>query len=307
MTRRLTAMLAGLSAVLALAAPASAMPMVEDNLAPFLVTVGDGTAEAWMAYESSQSKTLDQLFYRDRTPAQKLNLMRQALGAGVPVGQVRQFYSHWRSDFDVVASRMEQAYGPLSGIKVSAWYCADPRFSVYGMVDGQPTLALNARPMMPYDSTRTRLMIARELFRYYAYQTSTPTPEEATLSRRVQFEGLSMAAMQRALPGLAPHQYLMVPAATYKAWERYQTTIARGLKNALDRPESANAMERFFGRGFGDPWPAGAGRYMAYHLGRVAAKDRGALELNVLPSRDYLFSVQSALDDWAKVGEGLKP
>jgi hypothetical protein len=202
---------------------------------------------------------------------------------------------------------MEQAYGPLSGITVSAWYCADSRFSVYGMVDGKPTLALNVRPMMPYDATRTRLLIARELFRYYAYQTSTPTPEEATLSRRVQFEGLSMAAMQRALPGLAPHQYLMVPPATYKAWERYQTTIARGLKNALERPESANAMERFFGRGFGDPWPAGAGRYMAYHLGRVAAKDRGALELNVLPSRDYLFSVQSALDDWAKVGEGLKP
>ena len=31
------------------------------------------------------------------------------------------------------------------------------------------------------------------------------------------------------------------------------------------------------------------------------------MELNVLPSRDYLFSVQAALDDYAKVGEGLKP
>jgi hypothetical protein len=305
MIRLLRAGLGGLALLAATAAPGAAMPMVEDNLAPFLVSVGDGTGEAWMAFESSQSKMLDQLFYRDRSAAQKLSIMRQAIASGVPVWQVRQFYTHWRSDFDLVASRMEQTYGPLSGITVSAWYCADPRMSVYGEVNGRPTLALNIRPMMPYDSMKTKLYIAQELFRYYAYQVSTPNPEEPSLSRRVQFEGLTMAAMQRALPGLAPHQYMMVPAATYKTWERNQTTIARGLKNALERPESANAMERFFGRGFGDPWPNGAGRYMAYKLSRVAAKDRGPLELNVLPSRDYMFLAQAALDDMAKVGEGL--
>jgi hypothetical protein len=306
MIRLLRAGLGGLALLAATAAPGAAMPMVEDNLAPFLVSVGDGTGEAWMAFESSQSKVLDQLFYRDRSAAQKLSIMRQAIASGVPVWQVRQFYTHWHSDFDLVCSRMEQTYGPLSGITISAWYCADPRMSVFGDVNGRPTLAINVRPMVPYDSTRAKLYFAQELFRYYAYQVSTPNPEEPTLSRRLQFEGLLLAAMEKAVPGLAPYQYLMVPAATYKTWERNQTTIARGVKNALERPESANAMERFFGRGFGDPWPNGAGRYMAYKLSRVASKDHGPLELNVLPSRDYLFLSQSALDDMAKVGDGLK-
>lgn len=305
MNRLLRATLTALALFAASAGPVCAMPQVEDNLPAFLVSVGEGTGEAWMAFESSQSKTLDQLFYRDRSAAQKLSIMRQALASGVPVAQVRNFYTHWRADFDLVCSRMEQAYGPLSGVTVAAWYCADPRLSVYSEVNGRPTLALNVRPMLPYDANRTRLYLAQELFRYYAYQVSTPNPEEPTLSRRVQFEGLIMAAMQRAVPGLAPWQYLMVPAATYKTWERNQTTIARGMKNALERPESANAMQRFFGRGFGDPWPNGAGRFMAYKLSLVAAKGRGPLDLNVLPSRDYLFLAQAALDDMAKVGDGL--
>lgn len=307
MMRQLQAATAGLALWAAIALPGAAAPMVEDHLAAFLVSVGEGTGEAWMAYESAQSKTLDQLFYRDRSPSQKLGIMRQAIGHGVPVHQLRAFYQRWRADFDLVAGRMEQAYGPMSGLTVAAFYCADSRMSVYGEVNGRPTLALNVRPMLPYDATRTRLLLAQELFRYYAQQVMAPNPEPLTLSRRVQLEGVIMAAMQRAVPGLAPHQYLMVPAATYKTWERNQKTIARGLKHALDRPESANAMERFFGRGFGDPWPNGAGRYMALQLARAGARDRGPLELNVLPSRDYLFTVQSSLDDMAKVNEGLAP
>ena len=307
MMRQLVTALAGLALWAACALPGSAAPMVEDNLAAFLVSVNEGTGEAWMAFESAQSKTLDQLFYRDRSPSQKMAIMQKAIGQGVPVYQLRTFYQRWRSDFDLVAGRMEQAYGPMSALTVSVWYCADSRMSVFSEVNGRPTLALNVRGMLPYDSTRTRLYIAQELFRYYAHQVMAPNPEPLTLSRRVQFEGLTMAAMQRAVPGLAAHQYLMVPHATYKTWERNQKTIARGLKHALDRPESANAMERFFGRGFGDPWPNGAGRYMALLLARSGAKDRGPLELNVLPSRDYLFLVQSSLDDMAKVKEGLGP
>ena len=291
----------------AIAPSALALPTVDDNLPAFLVTVGEGTGEAWMAYESANSRALDQLFYQDRTASQKLALIRQAIGKGVPVGQVRAFYQRWRADFDLVAGRMEQAYGPLAGLKVSAWYCADPRLSVVGTLDGAPTLALNVRPMLPYEPNRARLLLAQELFRYYANKVMAPNPEPMTLSRRLQFEGLAMAAMQKAVPGLAPHQYLQISPATYKAFERNQKTIARGLKHALERPESANAMERFFGRGFGDPWPAGSGRYVAYWLGKHAMRDRGPLELNVLPSRDYLFLVQTALDDMAKVSEGVTP
>lgn len=307
MMRKLCTALAALALWTAVAGPGLAAPVVEDNLAGFLVSVGEGTGEAWMAYESAQSKTLDQLFYRDRSPAQKLAIMRQAIGRGVPVHQLRTFYQRWRADFDLVAGRMEQTYGPMSGLTIAAWYCADSRMSVYGEVNGRQTLALNVRGMLPYDPSRTRLYLAKELYRYYTERVLSPIHEPLTLSRRVQLEGLSMAAMQRAVPGLAPHQYLMVPLATYKAWERNQTTIARGLKHALDRPESANATERFFGRGFGDPWPNGAGRFMALTLARAASRDRGPLELNMLPSRDYLFSVQSTLDDVAKVNEGLAP
>lgn len=306
--KRLTALgVATMALWTALTVPGVALPAVEDNLAPFLVSVGDGTPEAWMAYESAQSRKLDQLFYRDRTPSQKMTLMRAATSRGVPVHQLRHFYQRWRSDFDWVASRAEQSYGPLNGVAVSAWFCSDPRMSVFGEVDGRPTLAINVRPMLPYDANRTRLLLAQEFFRYYALKVVTPNPEAMTLSRRLQFEGLTMAAMQRAVPGLAPHQYLMVPAATYKTWERNQKTIARGMKHALDRPESANAMERFFGRGFGDPWPNGAGRYMAYLLAKSTVRDRNPMELNMLPSRDYLFDVQTQLDDMAKVNEGLTP
>ena len=297
----------GLALAGAIAPQAWALPAVEDHLPAFLVTVGEGTGEAWMAYESAYSRSLDQLFYQDRTASQKLALIRQAIGQGVPVAQVRTFTQRWRADFDLVAARMEQAYGPLSGLKVSAWYCADPRLSVVGALDGQPTLALNVRPMLPYDPSRVRVLLAQELFRYYANRGLGANPEPMTLSRRLQFEGLALAAMEKAVPGLAPHQYLQIPPATYKAFERNQKTIARGLKHALERPESANAMARFFGAGFGDPWPAGSGRYVAYWLAKHTVRDRGPLELNVLPSRDYLFLTQTALDDMAKVTEGVTP
>lgn len=286
--------------------PAVAVDGVDDRLPEFLNAVGAGPGEAWVTFEVAHSRELDALFYRDRGAAQKLSYARAAMGKWVPVEQVRLFALRWRGDFDAVASRIEQVYGRPARVKVAMWYALDTRAGVFATVNGQPTLGLNARHFLPYDSAKTRMMITQEFFRYYAGQTEA-APEPMSLARRIQIEGLNLAIMQRVVPGLPLHRYLGVSPATFKQYQRHQTAIARGMKAALEGPESANAMVRYFGGGLGDPWPNGAGRYVAMLLASPIIHAHNPSNLYMLPSRDYLFEVMPSLDDMAKTSEGLKP
>lgn len=305
MTRTLLGLaLAGLLTV-GTAGPALAIAGVDDHLPEFLNAVGEGTGEAWVAFEVGYSKQLDQLFYKDRSVGQKLSFARAGMGMRVPVWQLRTFSHRWRGDFEATARQAELVYGRQANLHVSMWYALDTRVGVFGAIDGKPTLALNARHMLPYDSGRTRMLIAQELFRYYVGQAGT-TNEALTLSRRLQIEGLNLAAMQRVVPGQPMHRYLNVSPAVYQQYRRHQAAIARGLKAALEGPESANAVVRYFGGGMGDPWPNGAGKYMAMLLAATAARDRNPMELYILPSRDYLFQVLPLLDDLARIEEGLR-
>jgi hypothetical protein len=119
--------------------------------------------------------------------------------------------------------------------------------------------------------------------------------------------GLRPAIMQRAVPGLPLHRYLNVAPHTFAHWQRNQRAIARGMLAAVDSPESGTAMERFFGRGYGDPWPSGAGRFVSFMIASGAAREQNPIELGKMPSRDYLFLVRPMLEDMAKVNEGLSP
>lgn len=300
---------AALAIALAIAplAPAHAVSGVEDHLPEFLGAVGWGTGEAWVAYEAGYSQQMDPLFYRDRSPGQKMIYARNAMAAQVPVEHLRQFSYRWRGDFDAVVGRIEGIYGRPAAVSVQMWYSMDTRAGVFGTVDGRPTMALNARHFLPYESAKTRMMLAQEFFRYYAGQVAPPEPEALTLSRRVQIEGLNLAAMQRAVPGLAPHRYLNVSPAVYNQYVRHQKAIARALKASLEGPDSVNAVVRFFGRGMGDPWPNGAGRYLAFLLASSAIRGRNPMDLYILPSRDYLFEVLPTLDDLGGLREGIAP
>jgi hypothetical protein len=302
-------MMAALAAIVVATAvprPAEAIMAIDDRLPAFLVAIGEGTGYAWSAFEAANAKDLDQLFYRDRSPTNKLQLARQNVGRWVPVAQLAYFSQRWRSDFEVVASRLEPLTG-TTNLRVSMWYCMDTRPWVYVYVNGQPTLALNARHMLPYDQTRTKLRFAEAFFSASATMAPDETAETNTFSRRVQIEGLRLALMQRAVPGLPLHRYLNVSPKTFATWQRNQRAIARGLLQALDGPESGVAMERFFGRGYGDPWPAGAGRFVSFLAAAGAAREHNPVELGKMPSRDYLFLVRPMLEDMAKVDEGLSP
>lgn len=296
-----------LAIALALApmAPAAAVTGVDDYLPEFLSAVGYGTGEAWVAFEVGHSKMLDKLFYADRSPGQKMVYARTAMAANVPVEQVRQFSYRWRGDFDATVSRVEGIYGRPAAVAVQMWYTMDTRAGVFGMVDGKPTMGLNARHFLPYESAKTRMMISQEFFRYYAGQVAPPEPEALVLSRRVQIEGLNLAAMQRAVPGLPPHRYLNVSPAVYNQYVRHQKAAARALKASLEGPDSVNAVVRFFGRGMGDPWPNGIGRYLSFMLATSAIRGRNPMDLYILPSRDYLFEVLPTLDDIAGSSEGF--
>lgn len=286
--------------------PAAALMAVDDRLPGFLVAVGEGTGYAWAAYEAANSKDLDQTFYRDRSAANKLLLARQNAGRWVPVAQLAYFSQRWRTDFEAVTGRLEPLTG-TSSLRVAMWYCMDPRPWVYVYVNGQPTLALNARHMLPYDPVRTKLKFAEAYFQAFATMAPDETAETNTFSRRVQIEGLRHALMQRAVPGLPLHRYLNVQPGTFALWQRNQRAIARGMLQALDAPESGVAMERFFGRGYGDPWPAGSGRFVSFMIAAGAAREHNPVELGRMPSRDYLFLVRPMIEDMARVDEGLSP
>lgn len=285
---------------LALSARALALPMVEDNLPGFLGTIGEGSGEAWVAYEAAHSRALDQLFYRDRSPAQKLALVRQGLADWVPLARVREFDNHWQSDYDAVATRMDALLSQTPDLTVAIWYSLDTRVAVTGTVDGRPTLGINARRMLPYDSANTRLTFARALFQYFAEQQD-PEPEAPSLARQVQLEGLVLAASEDLAPGLPAYRYLEVNETTYKQYQRFAPAIARALEAALDAPDSANAMRRFFGPGYGDPWPAESGRFVAFELARATIKGQNPLDFYSLPSQDYLFQARPALDALGRV------
>ena len=286
--------------------PAAALMAVDDRLPGFLVAVGEGTGYAWAAYEAANSKDLDATFYRDRSAANKLLLARQNAGRWVPVAQLAYFSQRWRTDFEAVTTRLEPLTG-TSSLRVAMWYCMDPRPWVYVHVNGQPTLALNARHLLPYDPTRTKLKFAEAYFQAFATMAPDETAETNTFSRRVQIEGLRHALMQRAVPGLPLYRYLNVQPGTFALWQRNQRAIARGMLQALDAPESGVAMERFFGRGYGDPWPAGAGRFVSFMIAAGAAREHNPVELGRMPSRDYLFLVRPMIEDMARVDEGLSP
>ena len=109
-------------AVLALAAsprPALAVQAIEDHLPQFLTAVGDGSVDYWMAFEAANSKELDEIFYRDRSTAQKEVLARQALAHYVPVRQLDVFANRWRADFEWVSERVEALSGRLPYVTVS--------------------------------------------------------------------------------------------------------------------------------------------------------------------------------------------
>jgi hypothetical protein len=284
-----------------------AVQAIEDHLPQFITSIGDGSVDYWMAYEAANSRELDTIFYRDRSPAQKSALARQALAHYVPVRQLTTFANNWRADFEAVAERLEALSGRLPFITASMWYTYDTRPYVFADISGKQVMGLNARLFLPYDRTRTRLMMSDAFFSTFQFQQPHDMAERMTLGRRVQVDGLRMAVQQRGVPGLPAYGYMHVSPATMQTWQRNQKSIARALLAALDAPESANSIERFFGRGWGDAWPAPAGRYMAYMLALGAAREHNPFELVTMPSRDYLFVVRPQLEDMARIQEGLSP
>lgn len=291
----------------ALAGPAEAVQTIEDHLPQFITAVGDGSVDYWMAFEAANSRELDTIFYRDRSAAQKAVLSRQALAHYVPLRQLTTFANRWRADFEYVAARLEGLSGRLPFITVSMWYTYDTRPYVYVESNGKQIMGLNARMFLPYNTIKTRMMFSDAFFNTFQLQQSRDMAERLTLARRVQIDGLRMAVQVRGVPGLPAYGYMHVSPSTLQAWQRNQKSIARAMMQALDGPESANSMERFFGRGWGDPWPAPAGRYIAYMLALGAAREHNPLELATMPSRDYLFAVRPQLEDMARVQEGLSP
>lgn len=303
----LAAVALSLTALAAVPAPAEAVQAIEDHLPQFITAVGDGSVDYWMAFEAANSKELDSIFYRDRSPAQKAVLSRQALSHYVPLRQLTTFANRWRADFEWVSERVEALSGRLPFVTASMWYTYDTRPYVYVETGGKQIIGLNARAFLPYEPVKTRLMFCDAFFNTFQLQQSHDMAEHLTLGRRVQIEGLRMALQLRGVPGLPAYTYMHVSPSTLQAWQRNQKSIARAMMQALDGPESANSMERFFGRGWGDPWPASAGRYVAYMLAVGASREHNPLELVTMPSRDYLFVVRPQLEDMARVQEGLSP
>ncbi|MEB3198712.1 MAG: hypothetical protein VKP62_16060 [Candidatus Sericytochromatia bacterium] len=280
------------------ARPADALVAVEDHLPEFLVAVGSGPRHAMAAYEAAQARALDPLFYRDRSPEQKLLFVRQSNGLEVPTRALGQFALRWRSDLESVARRLEPISG-TSGLKVSMWYCLDPRPWVYVPGENGAVLALNARHLLPYHPTRTKMAFAKAFLDAMASQGPEETAEALTLSRRLQLEGLKLAMAERAVPGRPWNEYLDTPPSHFSGWHHASRAMAHSLLQALDSPESAIHTQRFFGSGFGTPWPPGAGRYLAFVMAASATRSYPPAELARMPSRDYMFLVRPVLEDMA--------
>jgi hypothetical protein len=288
------------------AGPAQAWSTVEDHLPRFLVAVGGGTGYAWAAWEAAHARELDAQFYRGQSPSQKLLLARKNSGQWVPVSQLADFSQRWQADFETVAARLEPLTG-LADVRVTMWYCMDGRPWVFSHADGRPTLALNARHLLPYHPIQTRLKLSQALFDALATDQPDEHPERMTLSRRVQVEGLRLAMARRAVPGLPFHAYMGASPAQQRGWLQATPAIAKAMLLALDGPESALQMEHFFGKGYGMPWPAGAGRYVAFVLAAGVGQERSPVELGRMPSRDYMFLVRGVLEDLAASGNvGLR-
>ncbi|MEB3329006.1 MAG: hypothetical protein VKQ33_07220 [Candidatus Sericytochromatia bacterium] len=307
LSRRLAALLTAAWLAAWPTGSARAWSTIEDHLPRFLVAVGSGTGYAWAAFEAAHARDLDAQFYRGQSPAQKLSLAHKNGGQWVPVAQLAEFSRRWQPDFETVAARLEPLTG-LTDLRVTMWYCLDGRPWVFSHANGRPTLALNARHLLPYHPVRTRLRFSQAIFDALATDQPDEHPERMTLSRRLQVEGLRLAMARRAVPGLPFHHYLGAGAAQQRGWQQATPAIARAMLLALDGPESALQMEHFFGKGYGMPWPSGAGRYLAFVLAAGIGQERSPVQLGRMPSRDYMFLVRGVLEDLAAAGNvGLRP
>lgn len=279
--------------------PASALVGVTDHLPAMLSMIGSGHPAAWMAFEAAYARDLDPTHYRGRTPAQKLVLMRSAMGMAVPVGPLQTFAARWRADFEGVASRLEPLGGDLPTLGASMAYTADTRATVVATQGERTVVALNARYFLPYDPVATRLAFANVISQVALSSATNDSPQANNLARQLQVEGMRMLLQERAVPGLPPYRYLNASPRSLVGYERHRRAIAQAVMRELDGNGSGGGARFFGGQAWGDPWPAGAGRYMAYILAFQGARDRNPMEILAQPAEDYLFTVRPLLEQLA--------
>jgi hypothetical protein len=247
--------------------------------------------QAWLRYELSQSAWLDPTLYAGRAPADKASVIDAALqqvgaGFGKQMADLAAFEEAWGADMAAVNEGMRREFGRVPLVELYVAYAMSPAKLAIGELGGKPSICVNARRLLPYNATTTRVLLARYMFEWVL--TRWPRTGPPSVADRLHQEGMGTWAAGRVLPGLAVEELLECTPDQLQQLTSNRKAHAAAVLAALDSKDPA-MTRRFFGDG------AETGAYIGMLVARDMAQELGQEKLPAMSHQEFVTRARGIL------------
>jgi hypothetical protein len=258
---------------------------------------------AWLRYEAAQSSWLDPTLYAGRSPEQKAHqidatLRDSAVSFPIQMNLLTTFENGWGTDLAAVNEGLRREFGQVPLVELYVAFSMAPAKLAVGELGGKPSMCVNARRLLPYRSTATRVLLARYLSEWVITRWQRSSP--AAMADRLHLEGMAVWAAGRALPGVADEDLLDISKAQMRQLEmgraRYAALVLAGLADN-DR-ESA---KRLFSAEPPAGWPPATGPYIGLLVTRAVAQELGQANLVNMSHATFVARAKDVLAKLAAV------
>jgi hypothetical protein len=257
--------------------------------------------QVWLEEESVHSRELDQSFYATLKPGEKRALVDQALNTEMPrfperMQQLSELQDHWAADVAAVSAAMAKEFGQPPAVDTYLFFAMSPQKAVACQIDGKPSVAINARMLLPYQGDATRLLLTKALLVHVSTGWARDRADSgaSSVASQLQAEGLVAWAAGRVVPASPVSAILSVSSAQAATLERAKGAIAREMLAALDSGASAQ-LDRFFGTKPPEGWPPASGRYVGWLVARDVASELGGPAIVRMSRKTYTERARAVL------------
>lgn len=261
---------------------------------------------AWLRYETAQSAWLDPTLWAGRTPAQKasaLDTTMREVGTDFPVRmkELASFEQGWGADLSAVNDGLRREFGSIPLVELYVGFSMSPAKLAIGELGGKPAVCLNARRLLPYRSTATRVLLARYMFEWLVPKWTKASPP--SIGDRLHQEGLSVWAAGRILPGTADQALLDVTPDQMAALEAGRARYAAIMLAGLD-VKDPQITRRLFGPEPPTGWPPSTGPYVGLLVARDIAQEIGQDKLASISHDEFMTHARTTLHRLAGTIDG---
>jgi hypothetical protein len=261
---------------------------------------------AWLRYEATQSAWLDPTLYAGRSPEQKAHqidatLRDSAVSFPIQMGLLTTFENGWGSDLAAVNEGLRREFGQVPLVELYVAFSMAPAKLAIGELGGRPSMCINARRLLPYRSTATRVLLARYLSEWVITRWQRASP--AAIADRLHLEGMAVWAAGRALPGVADEDLLDISRAQFRQLEEGRARYASLVLAGLDGNDVESA-KRLFSAEPPPGWPPATGPYIGLLVTRAIAQESGQAKIVTMSHADFVKRAREVLMKLAAVPSG---